>query len=56
MNLKYKILNILPFSSSRKRMSVIYKKIIVKNNQEIILDDIHISTKGADSIIMSRLN
>lgn len=43
----YKLLNILEFTSARKRMSV-----IVQDSQGKIM----LMTKGADSIIMQRLN
>ena len=45
--LKYKLLNILEFNSTRKRMSV-----IVQDSQGRIL----LLCKGADSIILPRLN
>ncbi|KAL4432018.1 hypothetical protein ABPG74_017754 [Tetrahymena malaccensis] len=54
---KYKILNILPFSSARKRMSIIYQKILTNsNNIDVVQEEIYIATKGADSIIMNRLD
>ncbi len=45
--IKYRLLNILEFTSARKRMSV-----IVEDSN----GDIYILTKGADSILMPRLN
>lgn len=45
--LKYKLLNVLEFNSTRKRMSVI----VETPNRSILL-----LTKGADSIIFPRLN
>lgn len=45
--LEYKLLNILEFNSTRKRMSVI----VEDADEKIIL-----LTKGADSVIMERLN
>lgn len=50
---KYKLLNILEFNSTRKRMSVIIED--YKPNQDGS-NDIYILTKGADSIILPRLN
>lgn len=50
---KYKLLNILEFNSTRKRMSVIIEDF--KPNQDGS-NDIYILTKGADSIILPRLN
>jgi len=50
---KYKLLNILEFNSTRKRMSVIIEDF--KPNQDGS-KDIYILTKGADSIILPRLN
>jgi magnesium-transporting ATPase (P-type) len=43
---QYKLLNILEFNSTRKRMSV-----IIQDDRE----DIYILTKGADSVIFPRL-
>ena len=45
--LKYKLLNVLEFTSTRKRMSVIVED---KDGQKILM------TKGADSIIKERLS
>ena len=42
----FKLLNILEFTSARKRMSVIIEN---ENKQKVLL------TKGADSIILGRL-
>ena len=50
---KYKLLNILEFNSTRKRMSVIIED--YKPNKDGS-NDIYILTKGADSILLPRLN
>lgn len=50
----YKLLNILEFTSTRKRMSI-----IVKDMNSLNIDgqaDLYVLTKGADSIILPRLN
>ena len=47
VELKYRLLNVLEFNSTRKRMSVIIRD---QNGKIMIL------TKGADSIIFPRLN
>ncbi len=46
--LQYKLLSILEFSSARKRMSVIIEDLSTK--------DLWLLTKGADSVIIPRLN
>lgn len=51
---KYKLLNILEFTSTRKRMSVIVKDMNGDNNDGTA--DLYVMTKGADSIILPRLN
>lgn len=43
----FELLQVLEFSSNRKRMSV-----IIKNNK----DEIFLYTKGADSILLERMN
>ena len=50
----YKLLNILEFNSTRKRMSVIIEDLQSTSNDGF--NDIWILTKGADSIILPRLN
>ena len=49
---KYKLLNILEFNSTRKRMSVIVEDCNGSSGH----NDIYIMTKGADSIIIPRLD
>lgn len=46
--LEYQVLLVLPFSSDRKRMSIVVK---LKGSSKIIL-----YIKGADNIILSRLD
>jgi magnesium-transporting ATPase (P-type) len=50
---RYKLLNILEFNSTRKRMSVIIEESVPGPDG---YNNIHILTKGADSIILPRLN
>ncbi|KAI9143285.1 hypothetical protein BKA69DRAFT_1063329 [Paraphysoderma sedebokerense] len=62
---KYRILEILEFNSTRKRMSVIVEEIVVEGDDESIESDqllengrprkVLLLTKGADNIICSRL-
>jgi magnesium-transporting ATPase (P-type) len=49
---QYKLLNILEFNSTRKRMSVILE---TPNKTPDGFNEIFIMTKGADSIILPRL-
>lgn len=51
---QYKLLNILEFTSTRKRMSVIVKDMNGTNEEGMA--DLYVLTKGADSIILPRLN
>jgi phospholipid-transporting ATPase len=50
----YRLLNILEFTSTRKRMSVIVEDLNDPQQQQG--GDIYVLTKGADSIIIPRLN
>ncbi|KAF8929007.1 hypothetical protein BGZ52_002656, partial [Haplosporangium bisporale] len=55
---RYKIMNVLEFNSTRKRMSVIVKRLQTSQNQESsedVKDEILLLTKGADNIIFERL-
>ena len=47
---KYELLNILEFTSARKRMSVVLKKLNTEDGRLFLL------TKGADNVIFERLN
>lgn len=51
---RYRLLNILEFTSTRKRMSVIIEDL--NTTDEYGEHDIYVLTKGADSIIIPRLN
>lgn len=48
--IQYKILNIIPFSSDRKRMSVVFQKLGTSKTEKI-----EVLVKGADSIILPRI-
>lgn len=55
---RYKIMNVLEFNSTRKRMSVIVKRLPSSQNRdrpEELEDEILLLTKGADNIIFERL-
>ncbi|KAF9335673.1 hypothetical protein BG006_010927 [Podila minutissima] len=55
---RYKIMNVLEFNSTRKRMSVIVKRLPTsqdRNPREDLKDEILLLTKGADNIIFERL-
>lgn len=48
-HVEYELLNIVEFSSARKRMSVLVRKIVDHNNEVLLL------MKGADNVIFERL-
>ncbi|KAG0032112.1 hypothetical protein BGZ82_006683 [Podila clonocystis] len=55
---RYKIMNVLEFNSTRKRMSVIVKRLPssqVPDPRDELKDEILLLTKGADNIIFERL-
>ncbi|KAF9301111.1 hypothetical protein BGZ74_007092, partial [Mortierella antarctica] len=56
---RYKIMNVLEFNSTRKRMSVIVKRLPTSQDRnhprEDLKDEILLLTKGADNIIFERL-
>ena len=54
---KFELLNILDFTSARKRMSVIVRKVAGKGEEDDERDGkVYVLCKGADNVIMERLS